>query len=111
MKEAGAGCADAISNDTPADAAEVAAGIKINDGCPTQGDADNDPLDNNKDGKASVADIMTYFAFGEYGTKVADDAQAYKRRLDLNMDKQISVADIMEYFAFSQYGKACPYGL
>ena len=75
------------------------------------GGADNDPLDINKDGKASIADIMTYFAFGEYGTKLADEGQAYRRRLDLNADKKISVADIMEYFAFGQYGKDCPYGL
>jgi len=78
--------------------------------CATGG-ADNDPLDNNKDGKASVADIMTYFAFGEYGSIVASDHQPYKRRLDLNMDKKITVADVMEYFAFGQYGKTCPYGL
>ena len=73
--------------------------------------ADNDPLDNNKDGKASVADIMTFFAFGEYGTYNNLDQDAYRRRLDLNADKKISVADIMEYFAFYQYGKNCPYGL
>ena len=68
-------------------------------------------MDNNKDGKASIADIMTYFTFGEYGAEVAKDDQPYKRRLDLNADKKISIADIMEYFAFGQYGKDCPYGL
>jgi hypothetical protein len=78
---------------------------------PPAGGPDNDPLDNNADGKASILDIMTYFAFGEYGTTVASDAQAYKRRLDLNADKKITILDIMEYFAFGQYGKTCPYGL
>jgi len=81
---------------------------KVNDGCPAQA-RDNDPLDNNRDGKASILDIMTYFAFGEYGTEVVKDHQPYKRRLDLNADKKISILDIMEYFAFAQYGKNCPY--
>ena len=75
------------------------------------GGADNDPLDNNKDGKATIADIMNYFAFGEYGSDCTLDQQPYKRRLDLNADKKISIADIMEYFAFGQYGNNCPYGL
>ena len=71
--------------------------------------ADNDPLDNNADGRATILDIMSYFAFGEYGSKVANDDTAYKRRLDLNADKQITILDIMEYFAFGQYSNECPY--
>jgi hypothetical protein len=98
------------SGDPFLDALENYVGTDASVMCAASG-ADNDPLDINKDDKASIADIMQFFAFGEYGSKVTDDDQAYRRRLDLNADKKISIADIMQYFAFGQYGKDCPYGL